>query len=88
MFNEFLYFQFTTVIYIGLFLFEELDTSLILTGLLANAAFYALLQNFPYFILSSPAFIASVCTYFPTFTILKAKIYWVESNSRIFFPGR
>lgn len=57
------YLQFTTVIYIGLFLFEDLDTSLIVVGLLGNAAYFALLQSFPYFILSSPSFIASVGMY-------------------------
>ncbi|XP_052072339.1 protein TEX261-like [Mytilus californianus] len=52
--------MFTTAVYIGLFLFEDLDTSLIIVGLSGNAAYFALLQSFPYFILSSPSFIASV----------------------------
>ncbi|KAJ8317591.1 hypothetical protein KUTeg_005495 [Tegillarca granosa] len=55
---------FSTVIYVGLFLFEDLSTSMILVGLLNNAAYYWVLQSFPYFYISSPSFIVSVALVF------------------------
>jgi len=47
-------------IYICLFFFEDLPVSLILCGLLAQVAHLALLSNFPFFSVSSPAFIMAV----------------------------
>merc|ERR1719188_2406977 len=47
-------------IYICLFCFEDLPVSLILCGLIAQVAHLALLSNFPFFSVSSPAFIMAV----------------------------
>jgi len=46
--------------YICLFLFENVPTSLILCGLIAQVAHLALLSNFPFFSVSSPAFVMAV----------------------------
>lgn len=50
----------TTTVFVCLLLFEELPFSSILFGLLGNAAYFWQLQDFPYFVISSPAFIGSV----------------------------
>lgn len=50
----------TTVILIGLFVFEELPWSLLGGCLLANLFYYFVLQTFPYTQLASPSFILSV----------------------------
>ncbi|KAH3787612.1 protein TEX261-like [Dreissena polymorpha] len=50
----------TSSVFVGLLLFEELPLSCIIFGLLGNVAFFLLLQNFPYFEISSPGFIGSV----------------------------
>ncbi|KAL4231133.1 hypothetical protein ACF0H5_008716 [Mactra antiquata] len=50
----------TTAVYICLLLFEDLPFSNILFGLLGNVAYFVLLKDFPYFLLSSPGFIGSV----------------------------
>lgn len=50
----------TTGVYVCLLLFEELPISSIVFGLLGNAAYFWLLQDFPYFAITSPAFIGSV----------------------------
>ena len=44
-------------IYIGLFLFEELDMTIIILGFLAQIVHLLLLQNFPFFTLTSPSFL-------------------------------
>jgi len=46
--------------YIGLFMFENLPTSLILCGLFAQVAHLALLTDFPFFSATSPSFILAV----------------------------
>merc|ERR1711899_595555 len=46
-------------IYICLFLFEELTTTMILLGIAAQISHLFLLQNFPFFNLTSPSFLAS-----------------------------
>jgi hypothetical protein len=46
--------------YICLFFFEDLPVSLILCGLIAQVAHLALLSNFPFFSVSSPAFVMAV----------------------------
>ncbi|XP_053406822.1 protein TEX261-like [Mercenaria mercenaria] len=51
---------FTTAVYVCLLLFEELPFTVILCGLLGNGAYYLLLNDFPYFALTSPGFIGSV----------------------------
>ncbi|WAR21159.1 TX261-like protein [Mya arenaria] len=52
----------TTAVFIGFLLFEDLPISCIVFGLVGNGAFFLLLQDFPYFNLSSPGFIGSVVT--------------------------
>jgi len=46
--------------YIGLFMFENLPTSLIMCGLFAQVAHLALLTDFPFFSATSPSFILAV----------------------------
>ena len=53
-------FQGTTAVYVGFLLFEEIPLTTIVCGLLGNAAYFLLLQDFPYFVLTSPGFIGSV----------------------------
>ena len=53
-------FQGTTAVYVGFLLFEEIPLTTIVCGLLGNAAYFFLLQDFPYFVLTSPGFIGSV----------------------------
>ena len=53
-------FQGTTVIFIGLLLFEDLPLSMVLLGLVGNIAYFFVLQNFPYFEISSPSFLVSI----------------------------
>ncbi|KAL5022194.1 hypothetical protein ScPMuIL_001349 [Solemya velum] len=55
---------FLTAIYIGLFLFEDLNYSLIVCGLLSCGAYYLVLQTFPFFTFTSPAFLASIALVF------------------------
>jgi len=50
--------------YICLFLFENVPTSLILCGLIAQVAHLALLANFPFFSVSSPSFIMAIVMVF------------------------
>lgn len=50
----------TTSIFVGFLLFEDLPLTTIVCGLLGNAAYFLLLQDFPYFVLTSPGFIGSV----------------------------
>merc|ERR1711944_4286 len=50
----------TLGIYICLFLFEELTTSMILMGISAQVTHLMLLQNFPFFNLTSPSFLLSI----------------------------
>ena len=52
--------QATTVVYVLLLLFEELPFTCILFGLAGNGAYFLLLKDFPYFVISSPAFISSI----------------------------
>merc|ERR1712243_526868 len=51
---------FCLLIYIGLFLFENLPTSMVVCGIIAQVAHLALLASFPFFSVSSPSFIVSV----------------------------
>merc|ERR1719309_1270634 len=44
----------TLLVYIGLFLFENIPTSLIACGVVAQVAHLALLSSFPFFSVSSP----------------------------------
>lgn len=53
-------FQITLGIYIGLFLFEELSTTMILVGVVAQIAHLMLLQNFPFFTMTSPPFLMAI----------------------------
>lgn len=55
-----IFFQVTLGIYIGLFFFEELTTTMILLGICAQITHLFLLQNFPFFNLTSPSFLASI----------------------------
>jgi len=50
----------TLVIYGCLFVFESLTTTMLVCGVAAQVLHYALLQNFPYFAVTSPAFIGAV----------------------------
>ena len=50
----------TLVIYLGLFLFEEFPTALLVCGALAQCLHLLLLKSFPFFQLTSPIFILSV----------------------------
>ncbi|XP_048747041.2 protein TEX261-like [Ostrea edulis] len=50
----------TTVIFIGLLLFEDLPLSMTVAGLVGNIAYFFVLQYFPYFELSSPSFLISI----------------------------
>ncbi|XP_054263981.1 protein TEX261-like [Macrosteles quadrilineatus] len=50
----------TLSIYLGFLLFEDLPTSMIVCGLLAQVAHLLILQTFPYVSLSSPSFIFAV----------------------------
>ena len=56
-------FQGTTVIFIGLLLFEDLPLSMVLLGLVGNIAYFFVLQNFPFFEISSPSFLVSIGKY-------------------------
>ena len=53
-------FQITLGIYIGLFLFEELSTTMILMGIVAQITHLMLLQNFPFFTMTSPSFLLAI----------------------------
>ena len=53
-------FQATLSIYVCLFLFEELTTTMILSGVAAQISHLFLLQNFPFFNLTSPSFLAGL----------------------------
>ena len=53
-------FQATLSIYVCLFLFEELSTTMILAGVAAQISHLFLLQNFPFFNLTSPSFLTGV----------------------------
>ena len=57
------FFQGTTTTFVGFLLFEDLPLTNIVCGLLGNAAYFLLLQDFPYFVLTSPGFIGSVGKY-------------------------
>lgn len=46
-------------IYCGLFLFEELPTSIVICGLVNHAAYLMILRTFPFFILTSLPFIGA-----------------------------
>jgi uncharacterized protein YacL len=46
--------------YIGLFLFENVPTSVVLCGIIAQISHLALLSSFPFFTVTSPAFIVAV----------------------------
>jgi len=50
----------TLITYVCLFLFENLPTSMIVCGVVAQIAHLALLARFPFFSVSSPAFLASM----------------------------
>ena len=50
----------TLLTYIGLFLFENLPTSMVCCGIIAQVAHLALLSRFPFFSVSSPSFIAAM----------------------------
>lgn len=50
----------TTVIFLGLLLFEDLPLYMIVLGLVGNIAYFFVLQTFPYFELMSPAFLLSI----------------------------
>ncbi|XP_014788127.1 protein TEX261 [Octopus bimaculoides] len=50
----------TTTVYLCLLLFEEFPFMMILFGLVSCLTHFLLLKNFPYFVLSSPTFIASI----------------------------
>ncbi|XP_061171264.1 protein TEX261-like [Saccostrea echinata] len=50
----------TTVIFIGLLLFEDLPLYMIVVGLVGNIAYFFVLQTFPYFELMSPSFLMSI----------------------------
>ncbi|XP_025095176.1 protein TEX261-like [Pomacea canaliculata] len=54
----------TTVVYILIFLFENFPLLNIAVGLLTNIAYSCVLQNFPFFDITSPAFIASLVLLF------------------------
>ncbi|XP_006820688.1 protein TEX261-like [Saccoglossus kowalevskii] len=48
---------FTTVVYIGLILFEEFPLKVTLTGLFSNIIYSLLLRNFPFIELTEPVFL-------------------------------
>uniref|UniRef100_A0A1B6GR63 Protein TEX261 n=2 Tax=Cuerna arida TaxID=1464854 RepID=A0A1B6GR63_9HEMI len=50
----------TLGIYLGFFLFEDLPTTMVVCGLLAQVAHLLILKTFPYVALSSPSFIVAV----------------------------
>ncbi|XP_076436262.1 protein TEX261-like [Babylonia areolata] len=50
----------TAVVYLLIFLFEDFPLLLVGSGLISCVAYFAVLQTFPFFDLTSPAFIASV----------------------------
>ncbi|XP_062578148.1 protein TEX261-like [Saccostrea cucullata] len=50
----------TTVIFLGLLLFEDLPLYMIVLGLVGNIAYFFVLQTFPYFELMSPSFLFSI----------------------------
>ena len=54
------FFQISLGIYIGLFFFEELSTTMIIIGALSQITHLFLLQSFPFFNISSPSFILAV----------------------------
>jgi len=51
---------FTLVAYVGLFLFEGFTASMVICGVIAQLINLFLLQSFPFFALTSPAFLATV----------------------------
>jgi len=50
----------TLLVYFGLFLFEDMSSSMVVGGVVAQVLHLALLRDFPYFDLMSPAFIGAV----------------------------
>lgn len=48
------------IVHVGLALFEDLPIMMIVCGFLGCLTHFLLLQNFPYFVLTSPSFMASV----------------------------
>jgi len=48
------------ITYIGLFIFENIPTTLVVCGVVAQLAHLALLSSFPFFSVSSPSFIMAV----------------------------
>ncbi|XP_062597961.1 protein TEX261-like [Saccostrea cucullata] len=50
----------TTVIFLGLLLFEDLPLYMTVLGLVGNIAYFFVLQTFPYFELMSPSFLFSI----------------------------
>ena len=50
----------TLGIYLGLFLFEELTTTMIVLGVISQVAHLFLLQDFPFFNLTSPSFLLAI----------------------------
>ncbi|KAK6185093.1 hypothetical protein SNE40_007407 [Patella caerulea] len=55
---------FTTGVHIGVLVLEDFPFYVSVLGLLANAFYFMVLQNFPYFNLTSPSFIGSVVMMF------------------------
>ncbi|XP_046385617.1 protein TEX261 isoform X1 [Ischnura elegans] len=54
----------TLLIYLGFFLFEDFPRSFIICGLISQIAHLCILKTFPFFVLTSPAFIIGVVMLF------------------------
>jgi len=52
--------QATTLILLGLLLFEDMPWTLLISCFASNVAYYFVLQTFPFIQLLSPVFIASI----------------------------
>ncbi|XP_069139455.1 protein TEX261-like [Argopecten irradians] len=50
----------TSAVFVGLLLLEDFPLMMVVSGLLGNVAFFLVLKTFPYFVISSPAFVGSV----------------------------
>lgn len=61
--NSFTFLQIVSIIYVCLLLFESFPWYMVLMGLVTNAVYYTLLNDFPYISFTSPIFLFSVGEY-------------------------
>jgi len=62
--------QVTTLVLLGLLLFEEMPWTLLASCFASNVAYYFALQTFPFIQLASPSFIISLGKFLPVSNIV------------------